>query len=119
MEQVKIWVIKIFEGRFECPRCGKIITVQQGSPDFECDCHLYCSDGERPQDCSVTEVNHTGDLGWPFGRHGEDLQEGDDVLHRVRYCSTHDKYIYKTQVIVPIDWKEYYSRRLPRHLRTG
>ena len=93
--------------------------MPQGSPDFECDCHLYCSEGERQQDCVTAEVNYSGELGWPVGRHTDSVNEGDDILHRVRYCSTHGKYIYKTQVIVPINWKEYYSTRLPEHLRTG
>ena len=52
-----------------------------------------------------------------MGGHYDSEDEGDDVLHRVRYCSTHDKYIYKMAVQLVIDWDDYLSRRLPEHLR--
>ncbi len=108
----------MFEAVLECPRCHKLITVPQGNPDAECWCHLFCSEGDRPQDCSVAIVNYTGDLGWPVGSHQNSENEGDDILHRVRYCSTHDNYIYKTQIIIPVNWKKWYRSRAPARIRT-
>jgi len=102
----------------ECPRCKKHITVPQGNPDAECDCHLFCSDGDEPSDCSMTIVNYTGPLGWPVGSHQDSDNEGDDILHRTYYCSTHGKYTYKTQVVIPVDWDKWYSRRAPAKFRT-
>jgi len=52
-------------------------------------------------------------MGWPAGAHGVDLQEGDDVRHRMRYCSTHDKYIYRQPVFLEVD-SSFFKTRLPK-----
>jgi len=103
--------------KVKCPRCGRVWTVPQGTPDILCNCHLYCSQGTKPSDCNVTDAYWAGQLGYPTGLHvnAEDL--GDDVMHRVRYCSTHDEYIYKTPVLIPCDWQKWFSRRAPKALR--
>lgn len=100
-----------------CPRCGKVHRVNWGVPEVKCDCHLYCSSGDKPSDCSVTEYNYTGQLGWPVGAHLNRENEGDDVLHRTFYCSTHNKYIYKEPIWLEVDYKRFERERLPKKLR--
>ena len=107
----------MFEQIVECPRCKRTWTIQQGTPDITCNCHLYCSDGDKPSDCSTTLVTDNVQLGWPRGLHVDAENEGDDVMHRVRYCSTHSKYIYKTPVLIPANWDEWFSKRAPRKFR--
>lgn len=100
----------------ECPRCHKRWRIQDTGVGITCDCHLYCSSGDKPIDCSVASVNWNAQFGWPAGAHGTDAQEGDDVRHRVRYCSTHDKYIYKVPLFLEFDRDSYLKQRLPKHL---
>lgn len=107
----------MFEQVVECPRCKRTWIIQQGTPGITCNCHLYCSQGTKPSDCSTTLVTDNVQLGWPIGIHVDAENEGDDVMHRVRYCSTHKKYIYKTPVWIEADWDEYYSKRAPRKFR--
>jgi hypothetical protein len=97
----------------ECPVCKRRQTISALSGGAWCDCHLYCSKGDRPIDCSTTSVNWSGQLGWPAGAHQNSVQEGDDVRHRVRYCATHDLYIYKTPVFLEVDMS-FFERRLPK-----
>lgn len=92
--------------------------VPQGNPDAECDCHLWCSEGEQPSDCSMTIVNYTGPLGWPVGTHQNSENEGDDILHRTYFCSIHNKYTYKQQIVIPFNWKKWYSTRASARIRT-
>lgn len=108
----------MFEAWIECPRCHQLIMVPQGNPDAECDCHLWCSEGDEPSDCSMTIVNYTGPLGWPVGSHQNSENEGDDILHRTYYCSIHKKYTYKQQIQIPVDWKKWYSTRASARIRT-
>ena len=103
----------------QCPRCRKRWRIQDTGVGITCDCHLYCSSGDKPLDCSVTSaITGTLQLGWPAGSHGADVQEGDDVRHRVRYCSTHDKYIDKVPLFLEFDRESYVKQRLPKHLTT-
>jgi len=88
-----------------------------GSPGVYCICHLYCEDGDKPEDCSTVSAAYEGQLGWPVGAHTETESGGEDVLHRVRYCSTHNKYIYKTAVWVEPDWDSWWRSRAPKKLR--
>lgn len=83
------------------------------SSEVECDCHLFCAEGSKPRDCSVVVVNWSGQLGWPAGAHQKQVEEGDDVRHRRRYCSTHSLYIYKTAVWMAVD-TSFYRRRLKK-----
>lgn len=107
----------MFEMNVECPKCSKIWIVYPGTPDIVCTCHLYCSDGDQPSDCSLTTINYSGDLKWPVGLHTGDEDEGDDVMHRTYYCSTHNKYLYKQPVLIECDWDRWQSRRAPPYLR--
>lgn len=103
--------------KVECPRCGRIWNVPLGQPDIVCNCHLFCSQGSKPSDCSVTKRSFSGQLGWPTGLHVDASDESDDPLHITYYCSTHDEYIYKTPVLIECDWERWFSRRAPKKLR--
>lgn len=107
----------------KCGQCGRVHRIPAGSPGVFCDCHLYCSSGDKPRDCSTSEYNYSGPLGWPAGSHQGAYDEGDDIRHRARYCSTHGKYIYKTPVFLEADYSQLKDRyRLPkkyRNLRSG
>lgn len=103
--------------KLECPKCHKVYTVPQYSPGRYCDCHLYCSSGDKPSDCSMTTYNWSGQLGWPVGAHQNSGNEGDDVLHRTYYCSTHSKYTYKMPVFIEADWKKWRRKRAKERFR--
>jgi len=107
----------MFEMKVECPECGRILTAVQGTPDVECNCHLYCEDGDKPSDCSVTKVSFEGEFGWPEGLHVGADNNSDDVMHLTYYCSTHSKYSFKQKVVIPLDWDRWFSKRAPRKLR--
>lgn len=99
-----------------CPRCGKRHHVHLGQAEVECDCHLYCDMGSKPSDCSLTKQNYTGKLGYPTGVHTDSSNGGDDVLHRVYYCSTHGHYTYKQAVQIEVT-PTMFSGRLPKKHR--
>lgn len=101
-----------------CPRCGKRHLIPWAHPGVKCNCHLFCSSGDKPSDCSVTyPYNYSGQLKWPVGAHLKREDEGDDVLHRTGYCNTHKKFIYKEPIYVEVDWKRFKKERLPKKLR--
>ena len=105
-------------GVVQCPRCNKIWHLQWGNPGVECTCHLFCSSGTTPADCTVTyPYNHSGSLGFPEGIHTDPANEGDDIRHATAYCNTHNKYIRKEPIVLEVDWKRYENQRLPAHLR--
>lgn len=107
----------------ECPRCHRIWYAQQGMPEVDCNCHLYCEDGEKPEDCTLvdhTQATHDawqGDWSWPHGIHTDASHNGDDTQARVKYCTTHDKYVDKVPITVPIDWERWFSKRAPSKFR--
>ena len=86
-------------------------------PGAECNCHLVCPDGEDPSDCSMTQQNYSGQLGFPFGIHLNAEEGGDDVLHRTYYCATHKKYSYRQPVFVEIDWEAWRRGEVPDGVR--
>jgi len=102
-----------FEMKVECPRCHTVWTVPQGTPHITCNCHLYCEDGTKPSDCSMTPVNFTGQLGAHTGLHVNAPDNSDDVMHLTYYCSTHGKYSSKVPVDIECDWDRWFSRRAP------
>ena len=106
-----------FSMRVECPRCKRVWVLPQGSPGQYCNCHLYCADGDKPGDCTLVNARYSGQLGWPVGLHSHSETGGDDVMHRVTYCTVHNKYNYKTAVWIEADWQKWFSRRAPSHLR--
>lgn len=101
-----------------CPRCRKTLIAFNGTPDIECDCHLYCDEGSQLGDCVVT---------WPYEWSGQlggfqGLAIGSDTAdaaqHRaLGYCSTHDRYYYKDKVLIDLDWEAYFRSRPSRKLR--
>ena len=103
--------------KLECPRCKAILHAPQGTQEVECNCHLFCPDGSKPSDCSVTTVSFTGQLGYPTGMHTATETEGNNTLAITYYCSTHNRYYYKTPIIIPLDWSRWFSRRAPKRLR--
>jgi len=101
-----------------CHRCGKKHYLPFMSPGVECDCHLYCSEGTKPGDCTVTEYNYSGPLAWPFGSRSDPVDEGDDLIHATGYCSTHNKYVHKDIIFLEVDWEEWNQRkRIPAEYR--
>jgi len=56
-------------------------------------------------------------LGWGFGLHTGDSDEGDDVLHRTYYCNTHSVYSSKVPMLVEVDWRGFAGKRAPSRLR--
>lgn len=100
-------------GKFACPRCNIIHTVVYPTNEIECSCHLYCEDGDEPDDCSVTAYNYSGTLKYPFGAHSNNDDLGADRMHATGYCATHNKYVYKDVSVILIDWKEYLESRVP------
>ena len=105
--------------KVQCPECGTIYTVPQGTPDVDCNCHLICSEGETVKDCTVTVYNHTSQKGWPEGVRLKHEDESDDLQHATGYCSTHNRYIHKQKIIIECNWALWYSRRAPRKFRSS
>ena len=108
----------------ECPRCHKLWMLPWASPGIQCDCHLFCTHGYKPDDCQMTyPVNFTGKLAWPLGEHLKPINLGDDVIHNMGYCELHHEYTTKVPVWLEVDWKTWESVKLtkPRHklFKTG
>jgi len=98
--------------RVKCPRCGKLVTARSGVSDVECDCHLYCDEGEKPQDCTMTPINFEGVLNWPRGIHTNDdsVVDPDRPQHQHYYCTVHERYSEKTAILIPVDWTKLDNR---------
>ena len=107
----------MFEMVLECPECGHLWTIQQGQPGIRCNCHLFCTQGTKPSDCSITAYTDDLQYAWPAGMHNDPAKGGEDVAHITGYCSTHEEYIYKMPVWVEADWDEWFSRRAPKKFR--
>lgn len=105
--------------KVECPRCKQIWDVPWAADGVECTCHKWCSDGDKEADCTWAIYNYSGGLGWPVGAHVNAENEGDDVLHRVGYCSAHNKYTYKVPMWIQVDWSKWKDPkwRAPRKFR--
>ena len=98
--------------RIQCKRCGKWWTVQPSNPERVCDCHLYCSQGTKPTDCSVTVYNFTGEYAFPLGLEHGNASKREKRYNAYGYCSVHDEWTYKYPVIVEVP-EDYFERRLP------
>ncbi len=102
------------EAKVDCPRCGQTLTVHEGDNEAECNCHLYCEDGEKISDCSLTPITVlNNEVGWPYGLHVNGNACEDDVTHIQYYCNAHNRYGYKTPILVPVDWDKWLSKRAP------
>lgn len=108
----------MFEAKVQCPRCSQVWTVQQGMPDAECNCHLWCDRGTKPGDCSLTAVNANINWGYPTNMDVNSLNEGDDVVHRQSYCSVHGIYSYKQPIVIEVNWEKWRNtRKLPSNMK--
>ena len=101
--------------RVECPKCNRVSVAYDGESEMACNCHLYCEDGDKPSDCSITKDSFSGDLSWPLGMHTGDPPgiKADNPMRRYFYCSVHNNFIMTPPVVFPVDW----SRAVPKKLR--
>lgn len=105
--------------RVQCPRCGKIWCVCQGNSEIECDCHTYCEEGSKQGDCVLIADPHAATT---FKRYvglkvGSPADEYESEFCRKKWCSTHERYTYKTPVLIRCDWDEWLSKRAPKKFR--
>ena len=98
-----------------------MLTARLGDSDVECNCHLYCTQGEKPSDCVVTVQAFNGSYNWPRGLHGGVSESFDDETNRNYYCSTHDEYYTKQKFMTPVDWsrRDYRARDSERYFGGG
>jgi hypothetical protein len=103
--------------KVECPRCHKILTARRGDESVECNCHRYCSEGSKPQDCTLIAVGWTGRTAWPRGMpvNPDPELEPDHYSHNY-YCTLHGKYSDKRAILVEVDWSKQ-DRRATSKLR--
>ena len=109
----------MFEAHVQCPRCGQVWTVHQGMPEAECNCHLWCDRGTKPSDCNLTPIDsQTINWGYPANMDVGSSNEGEDIVHRKAYCSTHGIYSYKEPIVMEVDWEKWRNiRKLPAALK--
>lgn len=99
----------------ECPRCKRKWTAHEGEVEVDCNCHLYCPEGSKPSDCTVTQLNNTVQYAYPTGIHNKAQSDIlKDPTHQTYYCSTHNRYYFKVPITVPVDWS---LTRVPSRLR--
>jgi len=100
----------VYHRHGKCPRCGRIWEFFNVD-EVDCNCHLYCEDGSKPSDCTTVEVTaaQMGDMKWPLGIHDHPACGGEDVMHRVRWCSTHSHFIMKPPILVKCMEGDRYS----------
>ena len=109
----------MFEAKVQCQRCGQIWFVQQGMPEVECNCHLWCDRGTKPSDCNLTAIDtQTINWGYPTNMDVKSNDEGDDIIHRKAYCNTHKIYSYREPIVMEVDWNKWkQQRKLPAALK--
>lgn len=105
--------------KVECPRCGKIWNVNQGIEEIECDCHTYCDEGEREGDCVLIADPNPLTTFKPYTglKVGSLADEYEAPLAKRKWCSTHNRYTYKTPILIECDWEEWFRKRPPSKLR--
>jgi hypothetical protein len=96
--------------RVRCPRCGTYWTARKGDSDVQCNCHLYCNEGNKPSDCVVTWVEYNGSFNWPVGVHLNFADDMDNQTNVNYYCATHGNYYFKAPVLIEVDWSKVNSR---------
>jgi len=109
--------------KVKCPRCGRVWTAYDGTPDVTCTCHLFCEDGSKPSDCTL--VDHTaatndawgGNWNFPQGLHLGRSKTDDDTQARLKWCTTHSHFVAKVPFLIKCDWSRWYGRRAPKDLR--
>ena len=103
--------------KVECPQCHRVWIAMRTDSDVDCNCHLFCSSGTKPQDCVTTLVSLDHEVSWPYGHKAKSVAEGDPEISRQRYCSTHSKYIHKIPIVIPVNWPVFLSKRAPKKFR--
>jgi len=94
--------------KVQCPRCGKVWTVNPQHSEIMCNCHTYCSEGTKPSDCTLVAktsgtVPFSGVWKWPSGMHNSDVNLGDDTQARTYYCTVHEIYSNKVPFLIGVD----------------
>jgi len=108
--------------KVKCPRCGKIWTAHSGVDSINCNCHLYCEEGDKPSDCTLIAASAApydawnGRYDWPHGMHLAG-STGDDVTSRLKWCTTHSKWVDKVPMLIPCDWQGWFTRKIPAEMK--
>jgi hypothetical protein len=108
--------------KVKCPRCGKTWLAHSGMDAVDCNCHEYCEEGEKPGDCTLVAASAApndawnGTYNWPQGMHLSGAT-GEDVTSRLKWCTTHSKWVTKVPILIPCDWDRWFSRRAKREFR--
>jgi hypothetical protein len=112
-----------------CPRCKHVWWVEPGESEVLCNCHMFCDDGFKPEDCNLIWQTPTAKrsvtLSWPLdaqyptGQHNFSPDYGDDRTHRTNYCTVHGKFTYKTPVLIPLPggWERWSNERCEKKFR--
>lgn len=112
-----------------CPRCKHVWWIEPGETEVLCNCHQFCDDGFKPEDCNLITQTPTvavpqtdsfpSDSQYPAGLHNWSPDYGDDKWHRTYYCTVHGKYTYKTPILIPLPggWNQYSNRRTEKKFR--
>jgi hypothetical protein len=97
--------------KVKCPRCGKLWTLYDGDSDVDCTCHLFCSEGTKPSDCTLLDALDSavpdvfkGQYAYPAGMHLGRDKEADNIPRRMYYCTTHSKFTQNQAVTISADW---------------
>ena len=96
--------------RVKCPRCGRYLTARPGDSTVECNCHLYCPLGSKPSDCTITAVSGDWRNKWPAGVDFGYTDERGNEHAVTSYCSVHEYYFSKSEVVVEVDWSKLSAR---------
>lgn len=108
--------------KVKCPRCGVIRSAHSGVESVDCNCHEYCDEGDKPSDCTLIAASSapydawTGLHNWPQGMHltGD---VGEDVKSRLKWCTTHERWVDKVPILIPCDWGRWFSREIPDEMK--
>jgi hypothetical protein len=107
----------MIEARLSCPRCKRVWTISQPTPEVQCVCHLFCDKGSAPEDCNMQIYNYTGELKHPVGLDDSNQMNMTNPLAQAMYCSIHQRYSKKAPIIIEVEWSQWLKqRRIPRKL---
>jgi len=110
--------------RVICKRCGKDWWAYTGQDEVQCNCHEYCIDGDKPQDCTLIDSRSgtvdawDGQYGWPQGMHLSQSHNGADVKARIKYCTVHGNYVNKVPLTIPVERNRRVQNELKWHRGT-
>jgi hypothetical protein len=101
----------MIEARLSCPRCKRVWTITQPTPEVQCVCHLYCDRGASPEDCNMQIYNYTGDLKHPVGIKDNNNTNMDNPLAQAMYCTVHQRYSKKVPIVMEMEWSQWLKQR--------